>query len=83
MAVCHSIQSWFDNTFFKVSIYSHTHTHTHTCTHARTHTHTHTHTHSSMYSSDGVCSRCGQTRQLNTQQMCGPCHLKDKISRTS
>jgi hypothetical protein len=37
---------------------------------------------SSVYSSDGVCSQCGKRRQLNSQKMCGPCHLKDKMSQT-
>jgi hypothetical protein len=36
----------------------------------------------SVYGGSGKCSQCGQLRQLNSQQMCGPCHLKNKISQT-
>ncbi|CAI8040958.1 hypothetical protein GBAR_LOCUS22765 [Geodia barretti] len=35
-----------------------------------------------VYGGSGKCSQCGQSRQLNYQQMCGPCHLKNKISQT-
>ena len=38
--------------------------------------------HRSAYGGSGKCSQCGQLRQLNSQQMCGPCHLKNKISQT-
>jgi hypothetical protein len=36
----------------------------------------------SGYGGEGECRQCGQFRQLNPHLLCGPCHLKNKISQT-